>query len=177
MKKILLFLIITTLSLFALGEEIHNFKYETSYYTAMKKAKEQNKALLIMMEKHGCPNCAYMKDIVFERENILNYVNENYIVVLLDVNRRNYPKRFISMRAPTFYFLDPTTDKELRAHKVGGSRPWKFLEELTEVKTAYDNHTTVVAIEKEKIEEEPLASVIKIEEPTEEPNVSTKITH
>ena len=155
-------MMITTLSLFAFGEEIHNFKYETSYYTAMKKAKEQNKVLLIMMEKHGCPNCAYMKDIVFERENILNYVNDNYVVALLNVNQRNYPKRFISPRAPTFYFIDPTTDKELREYKVGGSRPWKFIEELTEVKNAYDNNTTVAAIQKIKIEEAP---------------VSTKTTH
>lgn len=164
---------ITSLSLFALGQEIHDFKYESSYYTAHKKAKEQNKVLLIMMEKHGCPNCGYMKNIVFEKEEILNYVNENYIVTLLDVNSRNYPKRFISPRAPTFFFIDPTTDKEIREHKVGGSRPEKFMKELTEVKNAYDNGTTVATIEKEKTKEAPLASVIKIEEPA----VSTKITH
>jgi len=175
MKKILLLLMITSLSLFALGQEIHDFKYETSYYSAVKKAKGENKVLLLMMAKKGCPNCAYMKNIVFERKEILDFVNANYIVALLDVNHRNYPKRFISPRAPTFFFLDPKDGRELREHKVGGSRPWKFIQELTEVKDAFDNNTTVTLKEKkEKAAEAPLSSVIKI---IEEPATSTIITH
>lgn len=160
MKKILLFIIFTTSFLFALGEEIHDFKYETNYNIAHTKALKEDKILLIMMEKHGCPNCAYMKDIVFERENILNYINEHYIVLLLNVDRRNYPTRFISSRAPTFYFINPKTDNALREHKIGGSRPWKFIEELQAVKTAFDTNTTVDLNSTKK--EEPLSSVIKI---------------
>ncbi len=160
MKKIILTLLITALSLFALGQEIHDFKYETSYYMAKKHAKEQNKILLIMMYKQGCPNCAYMKDIVFERKEILDYLNENYITVLLNTKSTYYPKRFVSPRAPTFFFLNPQTDKELRERKVGGSRPWKFIQELTAVKEAYDNNTTVSLEPKSK--EEVMTSKIKI---------------
>jgi thiol-disulfide isomerase/thioredoxin len=175
MKNILLLLLMTSLSLFALGQEIHDFKYETSYYSALKKAKDNNKVLLLMMAKKGCPNCAYMKDIVFERKEILDFVNANYIVAVLDVNHRNYPKRFISPRAPTFFFLDPHDGRELREHKVGGSRPWKFIQELTEVKDAFDNNTTVTLKQKKKkVEDTTLTSVIKI---IEEPETSTIITH
>ena len=41
MKKILVILLVSAVSLFALGEEIHNFKYERSYYMAknMQKSK------------------------------------------------------------------------------------------------------------------------------------------
>ena len=160
MKKILLILLISTLSLFALGEEIHDFKYETSYYMARKHAKEQNKILLIMIHKVGCPNCAYMKDIVFEREKVLNYLNENYVTLLLNSKGHYYPKRFISPRSPTFFFLNAKNEKELRPRKVGGSRPEKFLKELTAVKEAYDTNTTLT-LEK-KPDEEVITSKIKI---------------
>jgi thioredoxin-related protein len=147
MKKILILLLTITISLFALGEEVHNFKYETSYYTALKKAKEQNKPIMIMIEKHGCPNCAYMKDIVFERENILNYLNENFISLLLDIHGDYYPVRFISDRAPTFFFIDPKDESEIREKKIGGSRPWKFIQELTEVKNKYDGLDVNITVE------------------------------
>ncbi len=160
MNKIVLILLISTLSLFALGEEIHNFKYERSYYMAKKHAKEQHKILLIMIYKDGCPNCNYMKNIVFEREKVLNYMNENYVALLLNSKDRYYPKRFISPRSPTFFFLNPYTEKELRERKVGGSRPEKFLQELTEVKEAYDNNTTL-STQKEP-DEEIMTSKIKI---------------
>ncbi len=174
MKKILFTLLISALSLFALGQEIHDFKYETSYYTAAKKAHESNKVLLIMMAKKGCPNCGYMKDIVFERPAILNYVNENFVPLILDVNRRNYPKRFISPRAPTFFFLNPQDGTEIRPRKVGGSRPEKFLEELTAVKEAYDNNTTLTLEEKTPEQTVGMSSLIRI---IDEPKASTISTH
>jgi len=160
MKKVLLLLMVFSLSLFALGEEIHNFKYEKSYYTALKKAKEQNKILLIMMEKHGCPNCAYMKDIVFEREKVLNYLNDNFVTLILDIDGRYYPKRYISHRAPTFFFINPKDESEIREKKVGGSRPWKFLEELQEVKKKYDGADVNISVE--KVPEDVIEGNIKI---------------
>jgi thioredoxin-related protein len=138
MKKILMVMVIGVVSLFALGQEVHNFTYERSYYTALNKAKDQNKILMVMVAKKGCPTCAYMKDIVFEREKVLNYLNNNFVTLILDIKGRYYPKRFISHRAPTFFFINPKDESEIREKKVGGSRPWKFLEELQEVKAKYD---------------------------------------
>jgi thioredoxin-related protein len=126
--------------IYALGQEIHNLKYERSYYTAKKKALAEDKALLVMMSIEGCPNCSYMKDIVFERENILEYLNENFVVLIFDINRDKhiYPKRFKSLHGPTFFFLDPKDEHELREKKVGGWMPFKFIEVLQEVKARYD---------------------------------------
>ncbi len=150
MRRVFLMLLVFSLSLFGLGEEIHNFKYERSYYTALKKAKEQDKILLIMMEKHGCPNCAYMKNIVFEREKVLNYLNNNFVTLILDIDQRYYPKRYISHRAPTFFFINPKDESEIREKKVGGSRPWKFLEELQEVVSKYRGADLNITVEKPK---------------------------
>ncbi len=139
MKKIFSLIMILSLSLFA-SEEIHDFHYETDYTYALQKAQKEHKVLLLMMTIHGCPNCAYMKDIVFERENILNYVNENYVVALFDIDRdkHRYPKRFKVLHGPTFIWIDPDTQKEMREKKVGGSRPWKFIQELTEMRDKFD---------------------------------------
>jgi thioredoxin-related protein len=131
------------MSLFAeapLGEVIHNLKYERSYYTAKKKARNENKIVMVMMAVKGCPNCAYMKDIVFERENILNYLNENFVVVIYDVDRDKgiYPKRFSTTHGPTFFFIDPRDEKDLKEKHVGGWRDFKFIEILKEVKAKYD---------------------------------------
>ena len=144
MKKIFSLVMILALSLFA-SEEIHNFHYETDYTYALQKAKKEDKVLLLMMTIRGCPNCAYMKDIVFERENILNYINEKYVVALFDIehDKRRYPKRFKVLHGPTFIWIDPHTNKEMREKKVGGSRPWKFIQELSAMRDQFDGVVTV----------------------------------
>ncbi len=126
------------------GETMHNFKYETNFDVAWKKAKDQNKILMVMVFKKGCPNCSYMKDIVFERENILNYLNENFETVLLDIHKHNYPKRFRSNRAPTFFFIDTKDGDEIIPKHIGGWRDFKFIKILQDVKAKYDgdNNTT-----------------------------------
>ncbi len=174
MKKIFALIMIVTFSLFA-SEEIHNFKYETDYTYALQKAKKEHKVLLLMMTIHGCPNCAYMKDIVFERENILNYINDNYVVALFDIDRdrHRYPKRFKVLHGPIFIWIDPDTEKELRERKVGGSRPWKFIQELTAMRDKFDgvliadtnttdNNTSLKKRAKTTQHEEIVGSVIHI---------------
>ncbi len=173
MKKIFSLILILSLSLFS-SEEIHNFHYETDYTYALQKAQKEHKVLLLMMTIRGCPNCAYMKDIVFERENILNYVNENYVVALFDIDRdkRRYPKIFKVLHGPTFIWIDPDTQKEMRDKKVGGSRPWKFIQELTAMRDKFDGVVTVdnnvtdtnkpIALNKSKSTDNITGSVIRV---------------
>jgi thioredoxin-related protein len=122
MKKILL--ILTLLSTLLMSNEL---KTEKFYKKALETAKNQNKSVLFMTSIKGCPVCDYMKDIVFEREAVLDYLNKNFVVVIKDVETQIYPKRFYTRDMPTFYFIDPTTEKELRAPKSGGLTPEKFL--------------------------------------------------
>jgi len=133
MKKILLLIMIASLSLFA-SEEIHNFKYETNYKKALKKAQKEDKLLIVMMSLSTCPVCSYMKDIVFERQEVLNYLKQNYVMVINDIDWDDYAPRFKTTHVPTFFFIDPDTEEELREKKVGGSKPKDFIQELTDVK-------------------------------------------
>ncbi len=133
MKKILLLIMILSLSLFS-SVEIHNFKYETNFNKAVKKAQKEDKILIVMMSLSTCPVCSYMKDIVFEREEVLSYLQENYVMVINDMDWDEYSPRFKTTNAPTFFFIDPDTQEELREKKIGGAKPEKFIQDLTDVK-------------------------------------------
>lgn len=113
-----------------------------SYQNALYKAKKDDKLVLVMMSYKGCPVCDYMKDIVFERPAVLDYLNEHYYVVIKDIERDHYPQRFASIDSPTFFFIDPKTEKEVIEKKVGGFRPDKFLSILKEA-----NHDEEVVTE------------------------------
>ncbi len=122
MKKIVL--ILALLSSILLANEL---KTVYSYENALQKAKDANKSVMIMMSYSGCPVCDHMKDIVFEREAVLEYLNENYFVVIKDLVNDKYPQRFASIKTPTFFFIDPNTKEELIDREVGGFMPEKFL--------------------------------------------------
>jgi len=113
-----------------------------SYQNALYKAKQDDKLVLVMMSYKGCPVCDYMKDIVLERPAVLDYLNEHYYVVIKDIERDHYPQRFASIDSPTFFFIDPKTEKEVIEKKVGGFRPDKFLSILKEA-----NHDEEVVTE------------------------------
>ncbi len=122
MKEVVL--ILTLLSSILLANEL---KTIYSYENALQKAKDANKSVMIMMSYDGCPVCDHMKDIVFEKEAVLEYMNENYFVVIKDLVKDKYPQRFASLKSPTFFFIDPNTKEELIKREVGGFMPKKFL--------------------------------------------------
>lgn len=141
MKKIALF--IALFSTLLAANELQTLK---SYDTALINAKEQNKLVLFMTSIKNCPVCDYMKDIVLEREQIITYLNENYVVVIKDIEKESYPTRFVTIDVPTFSFIDPITAKEVLAKKVGGAKPEKFLEILTLAREGENNNSVASAL-------------------------------
>jgi len=134
-KKFLLLILLTPL-LFA-----NELKTIDTYQEALKIAKDENKIVLFMTSIEGCPVCDYMKDIVFEREEVIDFLDKNYVVVIKDAETEIYPQKFYTRDMPTFYFIDPTDEKELRSPKIGGSTPEKFLEVLENVINTDINNT------------------------------------
>lgn len=145
MKKILL--ILAFLSTLIIGGEL---KTVDTYKKAIDVAKDENKTILFMTSIEGCPVCDYMKDVVFEREQVINYLDMNYVVVIRDVETQVYPKRFHTRDMPTFYFVNPENEKEIRAPKVGGSTPEKFLSVIKAVIENENNSTITPKIIAEK---------------------------
>ncbi len=125
MKKILLLLMLLNTLVFC-----YELKTISSYEKALEVAKSENKLVLFVTSIKSCPTCGYMRDIVFEREKVLSYLNENYVVVIKDIERESYPKRFQTRDVPTFYFVDALSEKEVRVPEIGGANPEKFLKIL-----------------------------------------------
>jgi len=118
-----------------------------SYQNAVYKAKKEHKLVMVMMSLHHCPVCAYMKDIVMERPAVLQYLNDHFFVVIKDLEHDRYPGKFAAIDSPTFFFIDPETQKEVIEKKVGGFRPEEFLAILKEANrdtdtTPDDTNTT-----------------------------------
>jgi thioredoxin-related protein len=126
--KLLLLSLTLTLSLFA-----SSINFEKDLETAKQKAINSDKKLMIMYSTPTCPECNYMKKKVLKDNEIVSFVNENFVSVIMDIkeDEKILPYKFIGI--PTFYFADATNMK-LLSKKIGGTREKHFLEIIKNVK-------------------------------------------
>ena len=122
MKKVLFFLLI-----FFSYSIADTFQYSNYYYSSLYKAKKANKPLMVMVALRGCPACEHMENFVFLNDEVIEYMNENFISVIMHREENSIPERFDAINAPTFFFIDPITKKELGDRFIGGKSPEKFL--------------------------------------------------
>jgi len=127
MKKLLLTAILLVGSLFA---EVTWVNYDD----ALKMAKKENKIVLVMLSREGCPACEYMDDIVFENDAVIDAMNKDFIGVHLDIHQDFVPDGLTYIGTPTFYFLNKHERKLERID--GGINAKKFADKLKEVKAA-----------------------------------------
>jgi thioredoxin-related protein len=130
----------------------NELKTVNSYRQALTVAENENKTVLFMTSIKSCPVCDYMKDIVFEREKVLDYLNKNYVVVIKDAETQIYPQRFYTRDMPTFYFINPIDEEEIREPKVGGLTPEKFLSVLQIAIEGEENNTSIPEVKEMEIE-------------------------
>jgi thioredoxin-related protein len=127
MFRFLAILLITFLSLNAAS-----INWEKDYEKAIKKAKEQNKPIFVMISSPTCPECNYMKKHVFTKEEIKNFVNKNFISYQFDISDKNIPKQMQFWGIPRFYF---SMDGENVYNKtMGGLKADKFITLMKESK-------------------------------------------
>ncbi len=123
--KIFLMISLALTSLFA---EIDWMKYSK----AVEKAKKENKFVMIMLSKEGCPACEYMENVVFENEDVLDEFNKDFIGVHLDIHNDYVPGEFSYIGTPTFHFINKN---ERRIDRIdGGANAKEFLDKIKEVK-------------------------------------------
>lgn len=129
MKK--LFLIFTILvSVVLAKDDVHLY---TDFDSAKAAAQKANKPMMIMYQTKGCPECGYMKDVVFHDEKVSQYMNENFINVSLDIHQANLPKQYDYFGIPTFFITDKDGNQVHR--HIGGSRSEPFIKMLEDAKT------------------------------------------
>ena len=126
--KLLLLSLTLTLSLFS-----SSINFEKDLQTAKEKAIKTDKKLMIMYSTPTCPECNYMKKKVLKDKEIVSFVNENFVSVIMDIkeDEKILPYKFIGI--PTFYFSDASNMK-LLSKKIGGTREKQFLQIIKNVK-------------------------------------------
>ena len=122
MKKIVL--IMAFLFSSAFGDINWAEDIEDAYEIAAK----NNKKVMVMFSRKGCPACAYMKDIVFKDKKFVTLFNKDFIAVHIDIHKDFLPEGLEYFATPTFYFLD-SNEKVL--HRINGAHNSKeFSEEF-----------------------------------------------
>jgi len=121
--------LIASLFISALFAEIEWMKYDE----AMEVAKKENKIVMVMLSREGCPACEYMKDIVFENDAVLAEFNKDFIGVHLDIHNDYIPDEFSYIGTPTFHFLNKHERKIERID--GGVNARDFTVKMKETKT------------------------------------------
>ena len=94
---------------------------------------EQNsdKLVLMMYSAHSCPQCAYMKEKVFQERNVQAFLKQHFVVLEKDVHRDDLPSGFDYFGIPTIFFVD--REGRSIAKFVGSSRAVPFLQQLEQV--------------------------------------------
>ena len=118
-------IIISALSILLIANEI---QFEHDFNKALQKAKSQNKEVMMMYSATYCPECNYMKEIVFKNREVNQYIQKHFIVLSLDIQKDTLPDGFDFIGIPTFFFIDENATEKNRI--VGGDKADKFLKSL-----------------------------------------------
>jgi len=118
--------------IFVISSLAHSLQYEHDFNKALQKAKHQNKEIMMMYSAVWCPECNYMKDVVFKNKKVSDYIQKHFIVLTLDIQKDKLPKGFNYIGIPTFFFIDKSAKQK---HKIiGGDRADRFLKKLKAIK-------------------------------------------
>lgn len=129
MKKILaLIFLLSTLLLASDGPKLyHDFK---SGFAA---AQKEGKMMMIMIHLKGCPECAYMEDVVFKDDKVSAYMDANFVNIALEFRETEVPVKYPRIGVPTFYITDK--DGNIIGRQIGGTRSDRFLQFLEKAKS------------------------------------------
>ena len=106
--------------------------YEHSYKAAVQKASKEKKKLMMIYSAPWCPECSYMKDVAFNKPQLNRYLQNNFVLLDLNVDKDDLPKGFDYVGIPTFFILDSSGKRVGKL--VGGDKSLKFLERLKVIK-------------------------------------------
>jgi len=131
--KFILVCLFLVLNLAASSKEfIEKMGYETNYEVSLKKARKENKNLMMIGSTKSCPWCRKMERQTLSKKNIKNFINEKYIVVAVDQDLGNYPKKYEIKVVPTIFFIN-AKDESIKEKVLGYKNKKDFKEILEKV--------------------------------------------
>ena len=99
---------------------------------AFNEAQTQNKSIALIFDQESCVYCEILKDNVLTNSDVQKELNENYIVVLVDINKNpDVADKYDVFGIPTVQFLNPT-GKEI-GRIEGYVESTEFLKTLKEI--------------------------------------------
>ncbi len=120
------------LIVFVISLQATQFQIEHNFKKALQNAKKQNKEVMMMYSAVWCPECNYMKNVVFKNKEVSKYIQKHFIVVGLDIQKDKLPKGFDYVGIPTFFFIQNNT--KLIGKIIGGDRADRFFKKLKSIK-------------------------------------------
>jgi len=127
MKKIIILLFLS-LSLWA-SNDADTLGYLSNFDEAIVKAKKENKMIMLIMTKSGCPWCKKLEEIVLVEPEVKGRIHKEFVAVLLDRDKDIYPKYYEIKYTPTVYFIDANSEEEVWSN-VGYAKAKDFLRVL-----------------------------------------------
>ena len=95
-------------------------------------AKADNRIVMLMFSTKTCKMCKFMKDVVYEDEAVMEYVENFFIPIEVDINDHPDKYGYKVFGTPIIYFL--RSDSSLIGRMImGGAKPDGFLLKLKEV--------------------------------------------
>ena len=139
MKKIFVILLIS-ISMF--GAHIDDYAkeqgFERDFKTAIKKAKDSNKPLMMVLGADYCPWCRKFERKTLNSKDVKNFLDKELITLVVDkkFDIDTFPKEFQTSMTPRVFFINPHTGKEF-FQTAGYVKKKEYLKKLQEIKTLY----------------------------------------
>lgn len=128
MKKIFILILLSIITLFA-----NDLDWSKSFFNAKKEALTENKMIFVMFTQEDCPACDYMKDVVFENEELAEYMQTNFILVEVNMHDKKELSHLKVYGTPTTYIFTKEA-KQIGRQIVGSASAKIFLKTLKNYK-------------------------------------------
>ncbi len=128
MRKILILLSIVTIL------SAGTLKWSNDYNTTLSKAKQTGKPVLMMYHASWCPECNYMKEVVFKDPKLQTYMQKHFQLLAFDItkDKKSLPSQYKFLGVPTFFFISP--EGKLITKFEGSGEAAEFLEKIKGIK-------------------------------------------
>ncbi|WP_200762323.1 thioredoxin family protein [Nitrosophilus alvini] len=105
-----------------------DFDWVESLDKAKEMAKKTGKPIMLMIDQKGCEACEYMDEVVFETDNVAEFVENFFIPVKMEMKKAK-AAGFKVFGTPTFYFFNSKGEK-IGRQLVGAAPAKAFIHKL-----------------------------------------------
>jgi len=129
MRFLLILALLSTMALASVDTFAKEMAYETNYEKALARAKKEHKDIMFVLVTNYCPFCRKFEKRALMATEVDKIVKANYIPLIINRERHNFPKRFESQRIPITYFISYKDDTQFE-HALGYKPKKEFIEYL-----------------------------------------------